>query len=423
MEMDLLALSLFIATIFLAFFRKVNVGIVALAVGTACVRIFGMTDKQLVSAISSSMFCTLVGITFLFAVIKSTGALDLLAKKIITATGRRVWLLPIAIYAAGFIVAGVGPGAIPALAIIPALAVTTALQVGYNPLMLALIGEFGLIAGRMTSVTPEAAIISAAAASAGMYNVMPVILVCQTLATLVFSVVVYIVFKGYQLKEPIRTDKAVEIPPFTRTQLISLSGVLLMLILMIVFHVNIGLAAFLSGTLLVLGGVAQDGECLKALPWGTIIMVLGVGALLSVVDKVGGIKLMSAAISSIMNSTTAVPLIGISAGLLSLVSSALGVVYPTMMPMCYDIAVQVGGVEPVALMAAVGVGGSLAGISPMSTGGALILAAMGTNIKDFTATKQTKLFAELLMMACIGLVVIAVVSGLTFNLIAEIMYK
>ncbi|WP_083222328.1 SLC13 family permease [Megasphaera coli] len=422
MEMDLLALSLFIATIFLAFFRKVNVGIVALAVGTACVRIFGMTDKQLVSAISSSMFCTLVGITFLFAVIKSTGALDLLAKKIVTATGKKVWLLPIAIYAAGFIVAGVGPGAIPALAIIPALAVTTALQVGYNPLMLALIGEFGLIAGRMTSVTPEAAIISAAAASAGMYNVMPVILVCQTLATLVFSVVVYIVFKGYQLKEPIRTYEAVEIPPFTRTQLTSLSGVLLMLILMIVFHVNIGLAAFISGTLLVLGGVAQDGECLKALPWGTIIMVLGVGALLSVVDKVGGIKLMSAAISSIMNSTTAVPLIGISAGLLSLVSSALGVVYPTMMPMCYDIAVQVGGVEPVALMAAVGVGGSLAGISPMSTGGALILAAMGTNIKDFTATKQTKLFAELLMMACIGLVVIAVVSGLTFNLIAEIMY-
>lgn len=53
----------------------------------------------------------------------------------------------------------------------------------------------------------------------------------------------------------------------------------------------------------------------------------------------------------------------------------------------------------------------------------MILAAMGTNIKDFTATKQTKLFAELLMMACIGLVVIAVVSGLTFNLIAEIMYK
>ena len=144
--------------------------------------------------------------------------------------------------------------------------------------------------------------------------------------------------------------------------------------------------------------------------------------MLSVVDKVGGIKVMSNAISSVMNSTTAVPLMGISAGLLSLVSSALGVVYPTMMPMCPDIAAQVGGVEPVALMAAVGVGGSLAGISPMSTGGALILAAMGTNIENFNSTKQTKVFAELLMLAGIALLIIAVVSGLTFNGIAEIVY-
>ena len=75
-----------------------------------------------------------------------------------------------------------------------------------------------------------------------------------------------------------------------------------------------------------------------------------------------------------------------------------------------------------ALMAAVGVGGSLAGISPMSTGGALILAAMGTNIENFNSTKQTKVFAELLMLAGIALLIIAVVSGLTFNGIAEIVY-
>ena len=422
MAMDLLALLLFIGTIILAFVRKVNVGIVALAVGTACVRIFGVTDKQLIGAISSSMFCTLVGITLLFAVIKSTGALDLLAKKIVAATGHRVWLLPIAIYVAGFIVAGVGPGAVPALAIIPALGVTTALQVGYNPLMLALIGECGLIAGRMTGVTPEAAIITNAAAGAGISNVMPTILACQTLATFFFSIIIYVFFKGYTVREPIHSFTQVKIPPFNKTQLISLSGIILMLILMIGFHVNIGLAAFVSAAVLVLCGVAQDGECLKNVPWGTIIMVLGVGALLSVVDKVGGIKVMSNAISSVMNSTTAVPLMGISAGLLSLVSSALGVVYPTMMPMCPDIAAQVGGVEPVALMAAFGVGGSLAGISPMSTGGALILAAMGTNIENFNSTKQTKVFAELLMLAGIALLIIAVVSGLTFNGIAEIVY-
>ena len=89
MEMDLLALVLFIVTIVLAFIRKVNIGILAIAVGAIAVRIFGLTDKQLISGISSSMFCTLVGITFLFAVVKSTGALDLLAEKIISATGKK----------------------------------------------------------------------------------------------------------------------------------------------------------------------------------------------------------------------------------------------------------------------------------------------------------------------------------------------
>lgn len=422
MGMDLLALLLFLTAIILAFIRHVNIGIVALAMGVIGVRIFGLTDKDLISGISSSMFCTLVGITLLFAIIKQTGALDLLAQKIVDSTGNRVWLLPITIYLAGFVIAGVGPGAVPALAIIPALAVTTALHVGYNPLMLALIGEFGLIAGRMTSITPEAAIITHAAASAGFDNVMPIILVCQTLVTLIYVIIIFLLFKGYKLKTPKTNLKDTKLPSFTKNQILSLLGIPLMLILMIAFKINIGLAAFFVSALLVLSGVAKDGEALKALPWSTIIMVVAVGALLSVVNKVGGIKLMSAAISSIMTSSTAVPLMGISAGLLSLVSSALAVVYPTMMPMCADIAAQVGGVSPVALMAAVGSGGSVAGISPMSTGGALILAALGTNLENFTSSQQAKVFVKLLIFSGGSLVLLAIISGLAFGPIVDILY-
>ena len=422
MGMDLLALLLFLTAIILAFIRHVNIGIVALAMGVIGVRIFGLTDKDLISGISSGMFCTLVGITLLFSIIKQTGALDLLAQKIVDSTGNRVWLLPITIYLAGFVIAGVGPGAVPALAIIPALAVTTALHVGYNPLMLALIGEFGLIAGRMTSITPEAAIITHAASSAGFENVMPIILVCQTLVTLIYVIIIFLLFKGYKLKTPKTNLKDTKLPSFTKNQILSLLGIPLMLILMIAFKINIGLAAFFVSALLVLFGVAKDGEALKALPWSTIIMVVAVGALLSVVNKVGGIKLMSAAISSIMTSSTAVPLMGISAGLLSLVSSALAVVYPTMMPMCADIAAQVGGVSPVALMAAVGSGGSVAGISPMSTGGALILAALGTNLDNFTSTQQAKVFVKLLIFSGGSLVLLAIISGLAFGPIVDILY-
>ena len=73
--MDVVSLILFVAIIALAFFRKNNIGILALAVGVIAVRLFGMKDKDLISAVSSSLFVTLVGITLLFAIITSTGAL------------------------------------------------------------------------------------------------------------------------------------------------------------------------------------------------------------------------------------------------------------------------------------------------------------------------------------------------------------
>ena len=422
MRQDILSLVIFIAVIILAFIRKNNVGVLALAIGVIAVRLFGMTDKNLLAGVSSSMFVTLFGITLLFEVINQTGALDLLAKKIVGAAGTRLWLIPIALYVAGFVIAGVGPGAVPALAIIPALGVSVAVQVGFDPVMLALIGECGLMAGRMTPITPEAAIITAAASGAGIENVIPTILACQTLVTAVFAVVIWFAFKGHKVKAPLGNVSEAKTEKFSTKQIVALLGIVAMLVLIIFVNVNIGLAALLVAAVLVVFRVADDGVCIKKLPWGTICMVLGVGALLDVVNAVGGIDLLSKGMSGLMNSATATPIMGISAGLLSLVSSALGVVYPTMMPMSADIAAQVGGVNPVALMAAVGAGGSLAGVSPLSTGGALILAALGTNVPGFSKEDENRRFIQLFVYSAIGLLVIALVSALFYNGLANLLH-
>ncbi|HGT1699811.1 TPA: SLC13 family permease [Clostridioides difficile] len=398
--MDIIALLLFLGVIIIAFVRKNNAGILALAIGVIAVRIFGMDDKELYGAISNSMFTTLVGITLLFAIVNSTGALKLVAEKIVAASGKRVWLIPIAVFIAGFVVAGVGPGAIPALAIIPAMAVPVAITVGYNPVMLALIGECGLMAGRMTPITPEGQIITTVAEGVGIENVMPTILACQTLSTIVFSIVLFIIFKGYKLKKPINVIDSKQIEKFNIKQIISLISIVVMIAFIIIFDMNVGLAAFAVSAVLIFFNIADEGECIKSIPWSTIVMVLGVGAMMTIVDAAGGIDLMSNALSSLMNSKTATP---------------------TMMPMCVDIAKAVGGVDPLALIAAVGVGGSLAGVSPLSTGGALILAAMGSSKKDFNKEEQNKVFVQLFIMSAVGLLVIAVVSILSFNAITHLM--
>lgn len=422
MAYDVISLILFIAVILLAFFRKVNVGVVALTAGVIAVRIFGLNDKALIGGISASMFTTLVGITLLFAAVTQTGALDLLARKIIALAGNRMWIIPIAVYIAGFIVAGVGPGAIPALAIIPALAAVIAVEVGFDPIMLVLIGEAGLMAGRMTPITPEAAIITAAAAEAGIEGVMGTVLLCQTLVTIIYSLIMWFLFKGYKIKTPLKPIERTAIEKFNHKQVIALAGIVLMMVMLIFFKVNIGLAAFFVAGILFLFGVADDGKAIKALPWSTIVMVLAVGSLLDIVNDMGGIDLLSAGMSSIMTKGTATPIMGISAGLLSLVSSALGVVYPTMMPMCAGIAEQVGGVNPVALMAAVGAGGSLAGISPLSTGGALAMAALGTAIPNLTKEEENKRFVQLFIMAGIALLTLAICCATFYNPIAVLLH-
>lgn len=419
--MDVLSLILFIVVIALAFFRKNNIGVLALAVGVVAVRLFGMNDRALIGAVNVSLFVTLVGITLLFAVITSTGALELLARKIIARAGKRTWMIPILIYLAGFTIVAVGPGGVPALAIIPPLAAAITVEVGYNPLMLSLIGICGMTSGRFSPITPEGTIILSAVAKAGYTgNVTPAIWVNAVLYNLILAVVIYIAFKGYKIKAtPDAEVKQAE--KFSGKQIVALLSILVMLFLIVYAKVNLGLAALSVAAVLLVFHVADDSKCIKAIPWNTIILVLGVGALLSIVAQAGGIALLSDGLSKIMSNSTATPLMSLSAGLLSLVSSALGVVYPTMMPMCIDIAKQIGGVNPAALMSAVAAAGAASGISPMSTGGALIIAAIvGEERINLTKEDENKLFVQLLIISMLTLVLLFAVSWLFYGPVANV---
>lgn len=420
--MAVYSLILFVAAIIIAFFRKNNIGVLAMTLGTIGIRFFGISDKQFIAGINIGLFTTLVGITLLFAIVIQTGVLDLIAKKIVGLAGKRIWLLPILIGLTGFILVGIGPGGVPVLAIIPPLAVSIARQTGYNPLMMALIGIMAMTPGRFSPLTPEGAIIISALEKSGLSQLAILAIIINTILTsLVVCLVLFVLFGGHKVKAKKDMEIMAVTENFTSNQLKALGAIVLMLVLIIFGKVNIGLAALSCAAILLFFRVADDASCIKAMPWNTILMVLFVGALLRVVDKMGGISLMRDALASIMSPSTAASLTGFSAGLLSLVSSALSVVYPTMMPICVDLANQIGGTHPVALMSAVAEGGALAGTSPMSTGGALILAALGGELKkEFTKEYQNKVFAQLLLVSGINLVVLLICAFIFYGPIAQL---
>lgn len=77
-----------------------------------------------------------------------------------------------------------------------------------------------------------------------------------------------------------------------------------------------------------------------------------------------------------MSPVTAPGVMGLTAGIMSWFSSTSGVVMPTLIPTVTDVAAQVGGgVSTLALLSAITNTASAAGMSPISTGGSMGLAA------------------------------------------------
>lgn len=418
--MDIFSLVVFIALIFLAFMRKINMGILSFGAAMILGRIMGIGDKQLIGSLNSGLFVTLTGITLLFAAVNSTGALELVSNKIVALAGKKIWVLPIVAYLVGFVLAVIGPGAVAPTTLVVTLTVSIAVAAGYNPIMMGVIGVLGLMGGRVTAITPEGILVASLAQEQGLTSgvILPVF-AFSVVTTAIMSIGIYIAYKGYKVNH-IESELVMKNEKPSTNQIIALFAVVGMLVAVVGFGFNVGLVSFLIAALLFIFNIADDNTSIKGIPWGTIIMILGVGILMSVVSEAGGITLLTDLLSKVMNSKTVAPLSGITAGLMSLVSSGLGVVYPTLIPIASDLVSSVGGGNPVAVISAIVAGGSLSGLSPISTAGALTLGAMATIKSDMTKEEQSKGFFQLLVIAVAAIIWVPISAAIFANLFVKI---
>ena len=131
--------------------------------------------------------------------------------------------------------------------------------------------------------------------------------------------------------------------------------------------------SLVSTVLLVIALMLKLGDQKKALnfvPFSTIILVCGVGMLVSVATSAGAVDMFSSWIGENLSATAAKLVIALVAGCMSFFSSTLGVVGPALIPMIPNIA-GATGVSVTALVSGIMIGGHFAGVSPFSTGGAM----------------------------------------------------
>ena len=416
MDLSILSLIFLVASIAIGFIMKRNIGFIAIAMAVILGYIGGVEDSVIISGFNSSLFMILLGVSYLFTIAKNTRTLEMVARKTIALAGKNINLIPVVLFVIGAIVAMVGPGTIASLALMTMLATSLAQELKIDPLPFAVCGILGAAGGGMSPIAPTGIIALELAADQGYTGFGIPYMFTMFLAALFFCIVYYFALRMYKLKAEGTPATLKEVEPLNRQQWITLSGIIIMIALVLIFDVNVGLASFLIAAILNIIGVCEERKVFKDITWSTLIMVCGVGVLMNLVIDLGGIEKLSSALASLMTPYTAPPLMALASGIMGWFASTSGVVIPTLVPTVPGIIESLGGgVTPLSLISALSIGSQLAGLSPASTGGALALAAYVTMYKP-DAEAKNKYFIRLFVASIAGVLFVSVLGFLNFYL-------
>ena len=399
--MALLSLIFLVAVLVLGFWKKVNMGFLAMGMALIIARIGGVKDAAVISSFSTSLFISLVGPAFLFSMAVGNGTIDAVAKRILKLAGKQLWIIPLLVAILTYVLAAVGCGNIPTFAILLPLGIALAAELGIDVIGMGLIVTLACNLGCMSPISNGGLVAAGLIAEteyAGMFG-WEIFAEC----TITFVIVTLAIFFIYKMYKPKATSLEMfkDVKPFDFNQKITMLAILAVIVVVFAFGVNIGLAAPLAGILLCIFGITSDKDAIKIMPWGTFILVCGVNMLMAVVRTLGGIDLLVSALTSVMSSATSRPIMALAAGVMSWFSSTTGVVMPALIPTVPGILEQFPNAGYSALVVSITITSFLAAFSPASTGGAGIMAQYAIFTKGQGEQDSNKLFIRLFLTSVV----------------------
>ena len=416
MNLSVISLIALVAVVAIGFIKKVNLGFLSLGVAYFLGIAGGMTAKQISAGFDSSMFVTLVGVTFLFGMASNNGTLDLFSKKIVALVGKHTVLIPMLMFFLSAFISAIGPGHIAAGILMTTFAMYLAFEMNINPMSTALYAKLGANAGCASVLSMTGILAKNLSEPLGYSGFGLHLFLAVLISGSAFTLVVYVLYKGYKVKadNPLKLS---EIPKFNRDQFCTIIAIIVMVVCCIGFKLDTGLFAFAAAAVLILLGCVDEKKAIKGIPWGTLIFICGVGTLISVINKLGGISLVSDFLTGFMNARTATPILAATAGILSWVSSTTGVVMPALYPIAAEVCGTFGeGVRYVELISAVTATSFAAAVSPLSTGGAIIMSSYSA-AKETTTEELNKMFRTLFLLSVGNVCLNVLLSALgVFNL-------
>jgi di/tricarboxylate transporter len=373
-------IALFVAIV-LGTFTQANVGILSLAGAFAIgVLVGGMPLKEVAAGFPVSLFLTLVAVTFLFGQARANGTLERVSAAAVRLAAGHPGYIPFAFFGLALAFATLGPGNIAATALLAPVAMAAAGRSGIPAFLMALMVCNGANAGALSPFAPTGIIANGLMARIGLeghewrnyFNA----LLPQTFVALAG----YLALGGWRLMRQRRAETPTPAAEAADTALdwrqkLTLAVIAALILSVAVFKVDVTFGAFVAAVVLSLAGAAQERAAVAAMPWATILMVCGVTVLIALVEKTGGMDLFTTLLARFSTRETITGVIAFVTGVISVYSSSSGVVLPAFLPTIPGLVDKLGGGDPFGIAASINVGAHLVDVSPLSTLGALCIAA------------------------------------------------
>jgi len=385
MTLAWISLAALLIAVTLSMVTTVNVGIVSLALAWIVgVYLGGLPLNTVIGGFPIQLFLTLTGVTLLFGMAHVNGTLERLAARAVRLCYGNAGIIPVMFFLVALFLASIGPGNIATAALLAPMAMAIGQRAAIPPFLMILMVGNGAQAGALSPFAPTGVIVNGVMARIGLAGVEWQTYANNLFAHMVVTFIAYFAFGGWRLftRRNTATDSSevVDADPFEWHHWLTIAVLMTLVLVVVAFDMQVGMAALAGATLLSLARAADEKETIRRMPWNVVLMVCGVTVLIGVLERTQGMDLFTDLLARIATPSTASGVIAFVVAVVSVYSSTSGVVLPAFLPTVPGLVERLGGGDPLAIASAMNVGGHLVDLSPLSTMGALCLAALPATI-------------------------------------------
>lgn len=413
-------------SIFLGYRTKINTGFFAIFFAYLIGCFFlDLKSADVIKMWPISIFFVIFAVSLFYNFALVNGTLEKLSAHLLYACRSFPQFLPFAIFFAATLIAGLGAGFFTVMAFMAPITLLLCEKTGLSKTIGAISVNYGALAGANFMTSQSGIIFKTLIDAAGFaendFAYTTTIFITTLLIPLfVISGFLFFTKSGKSFNKMITIEKPTAFEPKQKTTLSLILFMMVMVLAAPLLHMllphskmvtfinskmDIGLIAISLSVVALMLKLADEKQVIAKVPWNTLIMICGVGMLISVAIKAGTINILAGWIGANIPAFLVPIALCIVGGIMSFFSSTLGVVCPALFPIIPSI-VEATGINPMLLFTCVVIGAQATAISPFSSGGSLVL---GSCNKE---EDRDTLFSQLLLHAVPTCLIAATITSI-----------